>query len=109
MENQRSFDLYVFGDQTYEFQINDLRKLVLDGNSDPIVVEFLDRARRAIQNDLYQLRPEDQHYAPSFACVTDLFLWKSGQCVPVDMAMLCLFQLGSFMRYVTWLFRDTKC
>lgn len=108
MEHQKSFDIYVFGDQTYDIQINELRNLLHDGKSDPVVVEFLERARRALRDDLYQLRPEDRHHVPSFACVTELSLWKRGHSVPVDMAMLCLYQLGAFMRYVSALCRNPK-
>lgn len=100
MESQTSFDVYVFGDQTYDIQIKELRYLVHNGKSDPVVVEFLERARRALRDDICQLRPEDRYHAPSFACVTDFLLWKRGRSVPVDMAMQCLYQLGSFMRYV---------
>lgn len=103
MENQSSFDVYLFGDQTYDIQTKDLQSLLHNGKSDPVVVEFLERARRALRDDLYQLRPEDRHHAPSFACVTELLLWKRGKSVPVDMAMLCLYQLGLFMRYVAWI------
>lgn len=108
MESQTSFDVYVFGDQTYDVQINELRNLVHDRKSDPVVVEFLERARRALRDDLYQLSPEDRHNAPSFATVTDLLLWEKGRSVPVDMAMLCLYQLGSFMRYVVALSRNPR-
>ena len=100
MENQKFFDLYVFGDQTYNVQIKDLRSLIHNGNADPIVVEFLERARRELRNGLCQLSPEDRRHAPSFTHTTDFLLWKKGHCVPIDMAILCVYQLGSFMRYV---------
>ena len=101
MGNQKSFDLCVFGDQTYDIQTEDLRSLVQDGKADPIVVEFLERARRALRNNLIQLCPEDRCHAPSFACTTDFLVWKKGHSVPVDMAILCIYQLGSFMKYVS--------
>lgn len=106
MDNQGSLDLYVFGDQTYDIQTKDLRSLIHDGKDDPVVVEFLERARRALRNGLAHLRPEDRHHAPPFGSVTDLLHWNAGSCVPLDMAMLCLYQLGSFMKYVAQLSHD---
>lgn len=109
MENQRHFELYVFGDQTYDLQINELRAIIHDGKSNPVGVEFLERARRALRSDLYQLGPEYRHHAPPFTCVRDLLSWKRGHCVPLDMAVLCIYQLGSFMRYVFGLSHGLKC
>lgn len=100
MENPRPFYLYVFGDQTYDIQTTDLRSLVHDGKDNPVVVDFLERARRALRDSLNHLRPEDRQHAPPFASVSDMLLWKGGNCVPIDMAMLCLYQLGSFMKCV---------
>lgn len=101
MLDQKPFELFVFGDQTYSLQTKDLRNLVHDGSNDPVVVEFLERACRTLRNDLYQLTPEYRLHAPLLSHVADLLLWKRGHCVPLDMAILCLYQLGIFMKYVT--------
>lgn len=102
MPNDKHFELFVFGDQTYNIQTKDLRNLVHDGNNDPVVVKFLQDACRALRNDLYQLKLEDRNHAPSITCVADLLLWKQGHCVPLDMAILSLYQLATFMKCVTY-------
>ncbi|KAJ0115086.1 hypothetical protein J7T55_001495 [Diaporthe amygdali] len=89
MLDQKPFELFVFGDQTYSLQTKDLRNLVHDGSNDAVVVEFLERACRTLRNDLYQLTPEYRLHAPLLSHVADLLLWKRGHCVPLDMAILC--------------------
>lgn len=98
MENQKLLDLYVFGDQTHDIQVKDLRRLIHDGADNPIVVEFLEQARQALQSDLYRLSSQDRRHIPLFRCTMDFLHWKKGRLMSLDMAVLCVYQLGSFMR-----------
>lgn len=79
MENQKFLDLCVFGDQTHDIQVKDLLRLIHDGADNPIVVEFLERARQALQSDLYQLSSQDRRHVPLFTCSMDLMHWRKGR------------------------------
>lgn len=89
--------LYLFGDQTYDFQshINDL----LQNRGNPVLEDFLVKSYDAVRAEIYKLPPSIRESYPRFTCVDDLLLWnQSGSgLVPLDMAVTCLFQLGIFI------------
>jgi hypothetical protein len=91
--------LYVFGDQTYDIQPR-LKDLLRNRNN-PVLEDFLVKAYDAIRMGIYNLPREVREDLPRFTCVDDLVLWdQTGKrCVPLDMAVTCMYQLGTFIRY----------
>lgn len=94
-EQQR---LYLFGDQTYDVQPH-LQGL-LRHRDNPVMESFLVRAYDALRRELYALPAEVREDLPRFTCVEDLLLWKSNgrRFIALDMAVSCLYQLGTFIR-----------
>ena len=91
--------LYLFGDQTYDIQPY-LRDLI-QYRHNPVLDDFLVKAYDAIRTEIYNLPCEIRDDLPRFTCVDDLILRRQGGigCVPLDMAVTCMYQLGSFIRY----------
>lgn len=90
--------LYLFGDQTYDIQ-PDLKDL-LRYRHNPVLEDFLVKVYDTIRNDIYKLPNEIREELPRFTCLDDLVLWKQGgkRCIPLDMAVTCMYQLGAFIR-----------
>ena len=90
--------LYLFGDQTYDIQ-QDLKDLLLYRDN-PVLEDFLVRAYDTIRKDLYKLPDEIREDLPRFTCLDDLILWKQDgkRCIPLDMAVTCMYQLGVVIR-----------
>lgn len=90
-------DLYIFGDQTYDFQPY-LRDLIRSRNN-PVLEEFLVKSYDAVRMEIYNLPPQIREKLPRFTCVDDLVFWdQSGfRCVALDMAVMCIYQLGAFI------------
>ena len=90
--------LYLFGDQTYDVR-NHLKDL-LGYRTNPILEKFLVKAYHAIRMEVFTLSPQVRDGLPQFTCLEDLVLWKQDgkRCVPLDMAVTCMFQLGAFIR-----------
>lgn len=90
--------LYLFGDQTYD--VEPQMKDLLRHRQNPILDDFLVKAYNAVRREIYSLPPEIRDELPRFTCVEDLALRKRGgaRCIPLDMAMTCMFQLGTFIR-----------
>lgn len=90
--------LYLFGDQTYDIRAQ--FKTLLQRRDNPILEDFLAKAFDALRGELYKLPPEIREDVPRFTCLSDLASWdQSGKrCVPLDMAVTCLYQLGTFIR-----------
>ena len=90
--------LHLFGDQTYDIEphVKDLTQ----HRHNPILEDFLVKAYNAVRSEIYTLPPEIRDDLPRFTCVDDLLLRKRGgrQCIPLDMAVTCIFQLGTFIR-----------
>ena len=89
--------LYLFGDQTYEVQPH-LKKL-LKYRTNPVLDDFLVKAYNAIRQNIYTLPMAIRDDLPRFTCIDDLLLMKqsSKRCIPLDMAVTCLYQLGVFI------------
>ena len=91
-------ELYLFGDQTYDVQPY-LRDLLLN-KGNPILDDFLVRAYDVIRAEIHTLPSEVRDELPRFTCLDDIILRKPGgtRCVPLDMAVTCMYQLGVFIR-----------
>ena len=91
--------LYLFGDQAYDIRAG--LKDLLRHRGNPILEDFLDKAYNAVRAEIYNLpaqtREED---VPRFTCLDDLVLSSpSGKrCIPLDMAVTCIYHLGVFIR-----------
>lgn len=90
--------LYLFGDQTYDTQ-PDLKDLLLYRDN-PVLENFLVKAYDTIRKDLYKLPDEIREDLPRFTCLDDLILRKQDgkRCIPLDMAVTCMYQLGVVIR-----------
>jgi len=90
--------LYLFGDQTYPVQ-PDLKDLMWY-RTNPVLENFLVKAYNAIRTEIYNLPCETREDLPRFTCLDDLVLRKQGgkRCIPLDMAVTCMYQLGVFIR-----------
>lgn len=90
--------LYLFGDQTFDIQphLHDLLRV----RDDLFLQDFLVKAYDAIRAEIYRLSPRVRDDLPRFTCLEDLMSWdRSGKrCIPLDMAMTSLYQLGMFIR-----------
>ena len=90
--------LYLFGDQTYDIQ--PYLKDLLQYRYNPVLEDFLVKAYGVIRTEIYQLSPETRDNLPRFTSVDDLLLRKPGgkRCIPLDMAVACIYQVGTFIR-----------
>lgn len=90
--------LYLFGDQTHDIQPH-LQEL-LRNRDNFILEEFLVRAYDAIRAEIYKLPFRVREDLPRFTCLDDLVFWNSNgrRCIPLDMAVTCIYQLGYFIR-----------
>ena len=91
-------ELYLFGDQTYNIQPR--FKDLLQSRHNPVLEDFLVKAYDSIRKDIYNLPDAIREELPRFTCVEDLILRNQGgkQCIPLDMAVTCMYQLGVFIR-----------
>ncbi|KAL8677817.1 MAG: hypothetical protein Q9186_005797 [Xanthomendoza sp. 1 TL-2023] len=89
--------LYLFGDQTYDVRSH--HKDLLRHRSNPILEDFLVKAYNAIRIEIFTLPPQIRDDIPRFTSPDDLVMWKevAKRCVPIDMAVTCMYQLGIFM------------
>ena len=90
--------LYLFGDQTYD--VRQHLENLLHYRRNPVLEDFLVKAYDAIRVEIFTLPPQVRDDLPRFTCLDDLILWKQDgkSCVPLDMAVTCLYQLGVFIR-----------
>lgn len=90
--------LYLFGDQTYDIQpyLKDLIRYT----DNPVLGDFLLKACNAIRTEIYQLPHEVRNDLPRLTGLEDIILLKPGRkrCIPLDMAVTCMYQLGLFIR-----------
>lgn len=68
----------------------------------PILGRFLNEATRALREEVSQLRAELAHLVPTFESVTTLAgeseLRKGPLCGSIDGVLLCVLQLGTYIR-----------
>lgn len=99
-KNQETLYLLVFGDQTFDVGPH-LPRLLDARNSNVVLRDFLERAYDAIRAQLFRLPGHAREELPRFTSIEDVLLWKpsdgASRCVPLDMALTCLYQLGSFI------------
>ncbi len=92
--------LYLFGDQTFDVEPH-LHKLLEAKNSNVVLNGFLEKAYDAIRVQMFEVPKHVREDLPRFTSIEDMLLWKrsegSPRCVPLDMALACLYQLGSFI------------
>ncbi|KAF7158913.1 hypothetical protein CNMCM5623_004092 [Aspergillus felis] len=90
-------ELFLFGDQTYNPQPC-LREMMRNRHN-PALENFLSKSYDAIRAEIYSLPHEVRANMPRFTCLDDLILWKQDgqQCIPLDMALTCMYQLGAFI------------
>lgn len=95
--------MYVFGDQTYDFHVH-LRELVHNNvDDDPILHAFLERSYKAIRKEMNGLPPETRESLPRLTSPEDLIMWRGdggSHDVPLSMALVCIYQILVFCRYV---------
>jgi hypothetical protein len=90
--------LYLFGDQTHDIQ--PYLKDLLRHRDNPVLEDFLVKAYDAVRAEIYKLPHQVREDVPRFTCLEDLLLWnqKGKRCIPLDMAVTCMYQLGVFIR-----------
>lgn len=90
--------MYLFGDQTYDVQPH--LKNLMRSRDNPLLEDFLVKAYESIRREIYKLPAEARDSFPQFSSVDDLILWKRDgkRCVALDMAVTCMYQLGTFIR-----------
>ena len=90
--------LFLFGDQTFDLQphLPNLMRF----RSNPVVEDFLTKTYNTIRQEIYKLPREVRDDLPRFTCLDDLLLRKPGgkRCIPLDMAVTVMYQLGIFIR-----------
>ncbi|KAL8782244.1 MAG: hypothetical protein Q9213_005547 [Squamulea squamosa] len=92
--------LYLFGDQTFDVQPH-LADFV-QYKHNPVLEDFLLKAYDAIRSEIYNLPCEVRDDLPRFTSVDDI-IWRKPdgkRCVPLDMAVTCMYQLGAFISQV---------
>lgn len=89
--------LYLFGDQT--FHVHPHFKSLLQSRDNPVLDDLLVKAYNVIRTELHKMPLHFKHDLPRFTCLEDLVLWRQDgkRCVPLDMAITCLYQLGAFI------------
>nr|ASU91368.1 non-reducing polyketide synthase [Nephromopsis pallescens] len=89
--------LYLFGDQALDIQ--PYLKDLIQYKYNPILEDFLVKAYDAIRTEIYNLPREIRDDLPRFTCINDIIFRKQGgrRCVPLDMAVTCMYQLGVFI------------
>ncbi|KAF2724203.1 ketoacyl-synt-domain-containing protein [Polychaeton citri CBS 116435] len=93
--------LYLFGDQTFDIEPH-LRGL-LEAKDDLFLHAFLRNAYNSIRSEIYRLPLAVRKDVPRFTCLEDMVSRERGgsrsgrRCVPLDMAVTTLWQLGTFI------------
>ena len=94
-----SCQVFLFGDLTVPFE-DDLRQLLhTKGNGS--LSSFLDQAGFALREEFGQLASRQQELLPRFTTLIDLLfkINESGGAPALRFALLCLYQIGQFIRY----------
>ena len=91
--------VFLFGDLTVPFE-EDLRQLLhIKGNGS--LSSFLDQAGFALREEFGHLASRQQELLPRFTTLIDLLfkLNESAGAPALRSALLCLYQIGQFIRY----------
>ena len=95
-----SCQIFLFGDLTISFE-EDLRQLLhVVGNG--ILSSFLDQVGFVLREEIGRLSAEQQDLLPRFTTLVDLLhnLKECRGAPALRSALLCLYQIGQFLRYV---------
>ncbi len=94
-----SFSVYIFGDQTNSFESYLTQLLHAKGCS--VLSSFFEQAHYALRLEISRLPISRQGWFPRFTSIVDLLTRKSdsGSNPALELALLCLTQLASFIRY----------
>ena len=94
-----SCQVFVFGDLTLPFE-EDLRQL-LHTKGNGTLSSFFDQVGFAFREEFGKLASRQQYLLPSFTTLVDLLfkLKKSEGAPALKFALLCLYQVGQFIRY----------
>ncbi|KAJ6092090.1 Type I Polyketide synthases (Type I PKS) [Penicillium canescens] len=93
----KQLPLYLFGDQTFDVQPH--WKQLLWKRDNLTLEDFAGRSYDAIRTEIYKLPQQIRDNLDRVTCVDDLVSWDySGRrCIPLDMAVTCMYQLGTFI------------
>ncbi|KAJ5150806.1 type I iterative polyketide synthase [Penicillium canariense] len=93
------YRIYLFGDQTYDVDAP-LRELL--HHSDPVLTSFFERALQVLRLEVGQLPSELRCTFPRFSSIADLISRRgdTGLHPGLEMALVLIYQLGSFIRLV---------
>lgn len=99
--------IYLFGDQTYDVDAP-LRELL--HHSDAILSSFFKRALHVLRLEVGQLPSELRYEFPRFSSIADLISRRGDtQLHPgLEMALVLIYQLGSFIRWVHFTAQSTR-
>jgi hypothetical protein len=99
--------IYLFGDQTYDVDAP-LRELLY--HSDPILTSFFERVLQVLRLELGQLPSELRDEFPRFSSIADLISRRRDTRLhpSLEMALVLIYQLGSFIRWVHFTARSTR-
>lgn len=91
--------LYLFGDQTHD--LNPQLKQLVHYKHNPLLEDFLTRAYDTLRTEIFSLPKSVRDELPRFTCLDDIIFRDQNvkRCVPLDMAITCMYQLGYFIRY----------
>jgi len=90
--------VYLFGDQTGDFDAG-LRRL-LQAKNNSLVTSFFERCFYALRHEIAQLSPTQRQIFPRFTSVVDLLARyrESGPNPALESALTCIYQLGCFIK-----------
>lgn len=98
MEGPRG--VYLFGDQTSDFDAGLRRLLQVKNNT--IVASFFQRCFHALRQEIARLSPSERKIFPRFTSIVDLLARhrESDPNPALESALTCIYQLGCFIKYV---------
>lgn len=102
MPSTSSASIYILGDQT-NAHANTLTSL-LHTRSSPLLTAFLEQTHYTLRVEIASLPTAKRQLFPRFSSISDLLARSNdeGPNPALESALLCLTQLGSFIRYVSF-------
>ncbi|KAL4870267.1 hypothetical protein BDV12DRAFT_166486 [Aspergillus spectabilis] len=93
------YHVYLFGDQTGDFEVG-LRRL-LQAKNQTIVSAFFQRSYHALRQEITGLPPSERSIFPRFTSIGDLLArhCESPGNPALESALTCIYQLGCFINY----------
>lgn len=90
--------VYLFGDQTGDFDAG-LRRL-LQAKNNSLVTSFFQRCFYALRQEITKLHPSQRKIFPRFTSTVDLLARyrESGPNPALESALTCIYQLGCFIK-----------